>query len=1244
MSRFVRLLIVSCALFFAATAINAQTTGLLSGTVTDPNGAVVSSASVTIKNNQTGESRTITANSEGKFTFASISPGVYTVTIEAKGFTKTVANDVTISVANESQLAITLQVGGANETVTVTDTQEVINSSSPTLTNVINTKQVQDLPLSARNPLDLAALQAGIAVTGTGTRTSSVSGLRGSATNVTQDGINAMDNFVKTDSFFALSAPSLNSTSEFSITTGTTGSDAGRGVAQVNLVTKGGSNEFHGNIFYLTRNSAFNSNNFYNNQNGTPRPDLHQHYYGFSIGGPVYFLKFGEGGKTIWDGHNKAFFFFTYEGFREKFQTTVNRTVLTPEARTGTFRYTGTDGLLKTVNLLTVGTQTQINALTSAVLNKMPTPNNTLIGDGFNTAGARFNIVGSDPSDKYVARYDHQLVENSRLGSHKFEFVYNRAEFSLFPDTFNGIQAPFPGGVDAGQSSIRSLFTGALTSVFGNASNVFRYGRQWAPVGFIRQSAPTAPFVTFSSVTTYDNTFMSQGRNTNVNEISDNFSLPKGKHFFRFGGDWQNVYAYTFNDAGINPTIGLGTNSANPDGILAASFPNSTTTIVNRARAIYADLVGNLASASATFNVSSPSSGFVLGATRERIFQQKDLALYFQDQWRVFNNLNLTAGVRWEYEGVPTIPNGLAIQTSVNSVYGISGVGNLFNPTAPIGQPAGIASLNFVSGSTGKKLYNEDLNNYAPFIGIAYSPSSKNMILKYLFGEEQGRSSIRAGYSISYLHDGFTVISNAMGTGTTNPGLIQTAANTTPTGVLTTAGVPLTTPTFTIPITDRQNFDINPGNGLWAIEPNLRIPYVQQWNIGFEREIARNTAIEFRYVGNHAIKVWRAYDINEVNIFENGFLQEFKNAQTNLNLRGGANFAPGCVGCLATPTLDKLFTGLAASSGYSSSGFISNLTGNNVGSMASTLAFSNTYKTNRNTLLPANFFVANPNAAFARILGNDSMSNYHALQLEFRRRFSQGLQFQSSYTYSKSLTDATDAAGSQSDLVSWRTLRNKHLDYRRSNQDQTHRFVSNVIYDLPFGKGKSYLSSSNGVINNLVGNWTVSSIVTWQGRPPFYIAASRATFNSFNAGNNPAQLLGMTFDQFKANVGLYRRPEGMYFINPAILDITTNPTTGKFVSSTLKAGNLGSPAPGTFGNFPLNSINGPTYFNWDMAITKRFKVKERVGLELKTTFINVLNHANFAFGSQSFDSASFGLITGTSGNDRIIHFTGTMSF
>src|SRR5687768_4601481 len=627
MRKLTKMLFVGLAIFVTQVAIQAQTTGSLSGTVTDQAKAVVAGATVTLQSNVAGAERSAVTDSNGAFDFQALLPGTYTISVEATGFKKAVAREIVVSVSLATQVNIELAVGLAGEVVTVTATQEVINTGSPSLTNVINTRQVVDLPLATRNPLELAGLQAGIAVDGTNVRGSSIAGLRQTATNVTQDGINAMDNFVKTSSLFAISTPSLNSTAEFSITTGTVGSDQGRGVGQVTLVTKSGTNEYHGGLFYMNRNDALQANTFFNNALGTPRGRQNQHFFGFDIGGPIYMPRFGEGGPVVWSGKDKATFFFAYEGFRDNFSATRNRTVLTSEARQGIFRYTRicpaqpttcTAGV-QTVNLLAIGNQNTLNPITMGIIGSKPLQNNTDVGDGFNTAGFRYNVNGISNNDKYVGRYDHQLVENTRLGSHKFEFVLNYFKNILSPDTFNGLEAPFPGLVNSTQGGPRWLVTGALVSNFGaSMTNVFRVGKQWAPVGFLLEQDPTEPFIGFQGITLpyAGGGFQSQGRDTQVWQITDNFSWSRGAHLIRFGGDYQQIFADTFNDAGINPFITLGTPSHNSGGIADSSFPFSNASIRTSGRNVFANLVGNLSSASATLNVTSPTSGFVQGATR----------------------------------------------------------------------------------------------------------------------------------------------------------------------------------------------------------------------------------------------------------------------------------------------------------------------------------------------------------------------------------------------------------------------------------------------------------------------------------------------------------------------------------------------------------------------------------------------------------------------------------------------------
>ena len=1226
-------------------AFGQATRGSLSGVIKDPNSAAIVGATVTLKNAGTGEESKATSNAQGRFAFPSLAPGKYTATIEAGGFKKTELTEITIEVAQPSSVEVSLEVGAVTEQVTVTGTaQEIINTTSPTLSKTISAKQVQDLPLLSRNPLDLARLQAGLAVNGTDVRNASVQGLRGNATNVTQDGINAMDNFVKTSSFFAISAPSLNATSEFSITVGTVGSDAGRGVAQVTLITPSGSNGFHGSVFWQHRNDFLNANTFFNNAAGTPanplgtpRNFLRQNFFGVSASGPVWIPK-------VYDGRNKSFWFFAYEGFREPFSRTRNRVVLTPEARTGLFRYVDAAGATHSVNLLTLGNFHSLNPLTSGILNNTPLPNNDTCStsDQFNYSCFQWTPAGTDPNDKYNLRVDQQLIDSQKWGSHKVEFNFHRGTFLAKPDIVtNSLEAPFPGGVNGFQASVRTLWDFAIQSTFGGRiTNEARVGRQYAPVQFLRDQAFGAPFVNFgSSVTDPDNRFLSQGRNTELWQGLDNFSLVKGSHTFKMGADVQVVSAIAFNDGGINDVINLGTNSNNPNGLLIGSFPGASQATFTKASQIYNDLVGLLGTATRTVNVTSPSSGFVPGATNSREYKYNDLSFYFQDAWRLKRNLTLNYGVRYEYAGVPSLPDGLGIlPTSYADLFGIGGPGHLFQPTSTAGNAS--ATIDFVSGKTGKGLYNKDWNNFAPFIGFAYSPNFNSGPLHWIFGGE-GKSSIRGGYSISYLQDGITIITNALGN---NPGLSTGAANNLPTGVLTSAGVPIATPAFKIPITSAENLAANFNNGIWTINPNLATPYVQQWSFGIERELNSNTAIEIRYAANHAIKIYRAPNYNEVNIFENGFLQEFKNAQANLAARGGSSFAPGAPGTVALPIFSSLFTGLAATSGsgFASSTFIDNLKNNNIGAMASTLAFSSTYKPGR-ALLPPAFFVTNPNAAFAIATGNGSFSKYESLQVELRRRFSAGLQFQANYTLAHTWNDGLGTINNQSAQTSFRTLRNQRLDYQNSIQDQRHRFVANLVYDLPFGSGRRYLSGLWLPARKAVEGWTAGTIVTLQTSPPFNILSGRTTFNQLSGGN-PAQLVGITFNEFKKNLGVFKTPLGVFFVNPTLLTITTskNATTGAVtVSSKLRDGLLGPPAPGTMGNFPLNGIYGPNFSQTDFTLAKRTYFSERGNVELRMIAFNLFNHTNFVVpASYTFDDTSgFGKITSTTGIERQISFS-----
>jgi len=1203
------------------------TRGSLSGNVTDPTGALLPNADVTLKNPANGEEVKTLSNAEGEYVFPSLAIGNYALTVEAKGFKRIAIQSVIIEVATPARVSVALPVGEISEVITVSNAQELVNTTAATLNNIVERRQIVDLPLSSRNPIELVRLQAG--VTGAGTAASNAGGLRGATTNVTRDGINVMDNFVKTSNFGAITSPTVEATGEFSVSVGTISSDAGRGVAQVRIVTPSGTNQFHGGLFWYHRNSVLNANSFINNSTNTARPFSLQNRVGFIANGPVHLPK-ALFGPLSYDGRNRSFWFLSYEAFRQPFTTIRTRTVLTPEARTGNFRYVGANGQMQSVNIYGIGNNKTANPIIKPIIDLTPLPNNSLIGDGLNTSGFNFGAKGISIIDRWSSRFDQVLTEQSRLGAHRLEFVFHRTPSSLTPDTGNAIDAPFPGSVNGIQASESTATAAAIHSTFGlHFANEARFGHQRAPVMFVPEKEPTVPFfVNLPLITNPINTVLHNTRNTTVYHFQDHFSWVKNSHTLRFGAETQSITYHNFSDSGTYPTVNLGTNPANPDGILNTIFPSlpagaAGQTIANRARSMYALLTGNLASASQTFNVTSPTSGFVPRAGSQYPIRQREVNFYAMDQWRVRRNFTLNVGLRWEWLGVPKMLNGLVLMPTngVAGLYGISGEGNLFNPGVLKGTAPTL--LDFAGKDQGRPYYKDDWNNFAPYFGFAFSPSSEKGWRNKLFGGE-GKSSIRGGYSISYLRDGLSVHRAAL---VSNPGLTTSVINTAPTGVLTAAGVPVAVPVFKTPISDLENFQRNPITGyLDAYDPNLRTPYVQQWSFGIERQLPGKIAIEARYVGNRAVKLYRGFDLNELNIFENGFLQEFLNAQKNLAANRGASFAPGATGTVPLPIFSALFTGLPVASGFANTAFINNLNQNNIGTLGLSLATNALYATNRTRIAP-NFFRANPNASNAVLVTNGAFSNYHSLQVEMRRRFSNGLLFQSAYTFGKAITDSE---GSTNDFEPHRTIRNLRLNRHRANYDIRHTFISNYIYELPVGPGRRFANGGPGLWRKALEGWQTQGIVSWHSGLPVFPTSGRTTVND-QLFMNPAQLLGASFDEFKKNIGVYKTPQGVFFFNPNLLTITTN-TNGTLQAATLKEGILGAPAPGQFGNFPRNAMNAPSFFQMDAGILKRTKIAEHATVEFRAEFFNLFNTVNFGSGSLAFDSTRFGQITGTFGS------------
>jgi hypothetical protein len=1235
----------------AAASITAQvTTGTISGVVTDPTGAVVPGATATATNVATNVDYTaVTNKADGAFTINALPYGFYRVKVSASGFSNAVFENVQVNLGQISTLNAKLAVGSSVDTVMVTSELPDVQTESIAMSSAIDKRQIQNLPLNTRNPLDLVKTLPG---TTTVASDFFVHGLRAQTVNLMQDGVNVSDNYVKTSGFFSLIGATVDSVSEFTVTSSTADSNSGYGSTQVNLVTTSGTNGLHGSAYWYQRTSYLNANPYFNGVTGLPTPFQLQNRIGYEVGGPVVIPK-------IYNGKNKTFFFNNFEVFRQPAQQNTNRLVLSDAARLGNFTYTENNGTTNTVNLLSlgsIGTQKLPAAINSQVMNYynglVPSANNDLCSgaDAMNLRCFTWNVPGTSKSNRYVGRLDQQIGDK-----HTASFVYNELRTRTQSDFLNGDYPFFPNSKGAGQGGVRELFSWQFRSNIGNnKTNAASFGIQRSPVdffindnyaatgGFQLLPAPTnnpgGTTAGFLSTPSFTSQNLPQGRNTPVWEAVDTFNWVKGRHNLQFGGDYRHVKASNYFFNAVTPNVNLGNNASNPDNLTNSSFPGgiSTQGLAN-AQNVFDTITGLIGSTTQGFNHTSPTSGFVAGKPRFLDPVQHNFAFFGQDTFKLKPNLTVTLGLRWEYQGVFDLNSGLILQPDnrLQGVFGPAPVGDVFNPvTTPA---ATDVLLNFAGGNNGKPLYNRDWNNFAPTVGFAWDPF------------KDGKTAIRAGFATHYTTDGFTFFAPAA---TGNTGLFSTVTNANTTGVFNTSSVPTpAVPVDQFPVSAANNYglgtNVTVSNNLVSFNQNLPVPYVLEWNLAVQREVAKNTTVEVRYVGNHGVKLYRATNYNELNLLNSPYtaggasvaniLTEFNNAANNLNIcsqnltactgsaKGPATFANmGLPGQVPLPILQTVFTGISAGSSFSNATFINNLQQGQVGAMFDTIRRNALYFNNRQKF-PLNFFVPNPWANSATLVDNSSWSRYNGLELELRRRFASSLSFQFDYTYSKDLTDQRFLPnGSQTDSQSYYTLANRSADKSRAPWDVTQNIAANALYSLPFGRGKRFGGNSGRLLDSLIGGFDIQGVANWATGQPYSILSDRLTVGAI-ANNTNAVLENMSISDFEKQLGVYKVPGGVFFINPNSGLITVKTTTGAngipSVSSSAVMCTAGQTTPcfahptaGSYGNTPILGFNGPDFFNTDASIIKHIPITSdgTKNFEIRLEAFNVFNHPSFA--------------------------------
>ncbi len=1219
------LLLIGLAVSFASVGAAQTSTSLISGTIFDHSGAVVAGAVVTAANEGTGSSLKQLTNSSGVYAFPSMPVGMYTISVESPGFKTARQNGNKLVVGTPLSIDITLEIGNASDVIKVEASADQVNTVSATLGNVVERETVTTLPLNGRNPLNLIVLEPG--VTQRSGTTINVNGMRSQAGNVTIDGIEANEasNPTPTNNVFRVNPDNVE---EFKVTTSNPTPEEGKNSGlNVSIATRSGTNQFHGSLVEYFRNNDLNSNEFYANAQGQKRAILKANQYGYEIGGPIR--------------KNRTFFYSAWQGQKVNLSQAIDKAfgsvprVYTPEALSGVYRYwisdpanplsiNGVKVTQNSPNLVTpsgafapgiraCGSPSDRNCVQSynifqndpahiggdpavlALLKGYPAPNDYAVGDGLNQAGYLWNAPSSVRGPRNILRIDHTFNANNNI----FFRAMWAVEQQLQGDLLNGRPAIFPGFPPRGEVyrpaknyafSWRRVITPSLVNEFtaGFARFTFKF-----TYGDSNPKFPNdIPAYTFNNVDV-DYVFSPHSiRTLNTPQLLDNISWTHGTHVMKFG---FNARMYQQNDqsgsvAGINvlPSISLSA-SLNPPGaafnvpaIVNGASAGIASTDSTRLLSAINDLLGIPATLKQGFlgnlntNAFLPlhsGTGLSLWYVGERA---KQFNVFAQDEWRIRNNITMTYGVRWEY-------NRPATEVSESP----------YVPDKAIDGSQG--PVTFTKADSWYKRQN--LDAFAPRFGIVWSPSALP------------KTVIHAGYGIAF--DSIPTFASAAAANTV-PGLAYSCSATTY-GVASTPGcgtIPANTrlsqgfpQQLTVPSVQPASFLTPPAQLLGSapnvvvLDPNFKTATVHQWNITIQHELPGGFVLQTGYVGNRGERLYSQTDANQVSA--GPILPSFTALQSNLS-RGCKPDGSGCpTGIVAAP-VPIVTSGIVSSTFVNSSTSITDLQQNAAGNFAGRI---------EQTTLNAHL---RPNQQFSSIifLSNQADSVYHSWQTTLRKRFASGLLFNFAYTFGKAIDDQSgDPVGtSYNPTTSTATdSHNLRLDRGRADFDQKHVATLTWIYELPFGKGKPFLKSGGGFVNNMLqtvlGGWSLQGLNSYMSGEPFSISSGAKT-DQFGA-NGRAVIVGSTLPSDSLQPGA---------LGPVFFKDATAFTLA---------------APGTTG-MGRNMFQGPAFWDMDGSLSKSFQMRERFKFTFRAEAFNALNHANYrklgstSVGSTSILSANFG--------------------
>ncbi len=1219
-------------------------TSSLSGTVLDQTGSVIPDAAVTVRNTQTGVTYQVVTSSNGTFTVPALGTGTYSVAVVAKGFKQAQVQNVKLDAGVPSSVTVTLEVGSQVESVTVEASAAVLQTQTAAVNTSITGRQIVELPLVSREALDLTLTLPGVTTPGR-PRTSTVNGLAKGAINITMDGVNVQDNLGKsTDGFYTNVRPRLDAVEEVTVSTGAAGAEStGEGAVQIKFVTRSGTNEYHGSLYEYHRNPSLNANYWFNNRDLPPNPSTGKapntrvllNQYGGRLGGPIRFPK-------LFNGRNRAFFFINYEEFRLPEEALRTRTIFDPVTQQGVFQYGA-----QRVNLLTLATA---NGQTNTI---DPTIGSLLASIAATTSKGSV-VPASDPNlDRFsfinkggqirkfaTLRFDVNMnAKNSLELSWNYQHLYYAGQKV---DFFNNSDPAFPGFPNRG--SIPSVrFSGVIawrSTLTPHIVNELRAGLQGGTIDFYPEVDPSQ-FVNqggfnlglnAAGITNATVVGSPSRRNTPVKNVNDNLNIAHGAHSLTAGFSFTQINSWQWAQTPV-PGIGFGVDTTDPAAAMftTANFPGASSNDLSNARNIYAVLTGRVTSITANANLSETTGKYVYAGPSVQRYQQRETGFFGQDSWRAKPNLTVNIGLRWEVQFPYIALNNRFSTSSYDGLFGVSGPGNLFKPGALAGQATQYNPL-----PVGVHSYNTRWNNLGPSIGAAWNPNVDSSVLRFLLGRG-GSGVIRAGYSLAYDREG----ASAFGLLANNPGGFVSAARNLTVGNLVTGtggdvlpvllrqvnrlGPPAFPPAPAYPIASSVSTSVN------AIDPNLKMPYVQTWSIGLQRALTNNMVLEVRYFGDHLARQWTTLNLNEVNIVENGFLNEFRLAQANLQANIAANrgatfkYQGAGTGTSPLPIVLAYFSGVPAAQAVDATKYASTLFSNStyVNALAANNPAPYTFVSNMATNsaaqranaiaagLAPNFFVVNPGVSSANFLTNLGGSTYNAGTVDLRRRLSHGVLFDANYTFSKGMTSV---------YTSLRAPLTKAL----SPLNITHAFKMNWIYELPIGHGHALLGGAHGALDRIVSGWSIDGTGRVQSGDPVSMGNVRL------AGMTRADLQNAIAMRFNNGAKI------AYFLPQDIIDNTfraynvsatsatgygaQGPPSGRYISPANGPGCI-EVYSGQCGGTSL-IVYGPHFTRFDVSAVKRTRISERVNLEIRGELLNAFNNINFIVGSSNSDTNS----------------------